>query len=574
MPMKNAPMLTTFKTRSRFTLAHIVFVLGVLLLTLLIWLILHQSHKEHEADLEQGRYQAEQLVRSFSDHILMNLLTVEQTLQRAVDRQYFNHLFGTKLREDMQYNLQLWVSDVPNIDALMWVDEQGVIQAISQKKNVNLTVSPGQTLPGNAYNIMDSSPNATVLYAFFPVDITGSRNILMAKRITKLDGTPGGMMIAVINADDILHFFRFIRNHKRTSLVISLYEKPLIVSNPGEQAALTRLYHIILGDVNLKKPNHVTVEQRTVDGAMRIYALKELPNFPLITTVVLHEDDVFASSRTNRENYLLFVVVFVGFIAIVSIFITMMSRQIRQVQASERAAILASQAKSDFLAKMSHELRTPLNAIIGFSQMMDSGYFGMLNDKQSERIHDINLCGNHLLELINDILEFSKGEGGKLVLYEGEYQFHDIVTKVLRIIGQRAKTADISIIDEVPEDLPLLRIDERKIRQTLLNLLSNAVKFTPRGGIIHVKALLDKEGNFIFYVSDNGIGIAEEDIPKALSAFGQVHNHINSEGTGLGLPLCKMFVELHGGALELSSVLNKGTVVKVWMPNTRVIVAG
>lgn len=569
--MKNAPTLITFKTRSRLTLAHVVFVLGVALLTVLIALILRQSHKEHEADLEQGRHQAEQLVRSFSDHILMNLLTVEQTLQRAVDKQYFNHLFGSKLQEDMQYNFRLWIKDVPNIDALMWVDETGVIQTISQKEKVRLRVHEGEKLPGDAYTIMDSSPNSTVLYAFFPVDITDSQNILMAKRITKLDGTPGGMMIAVINAQDILHFFHFIRNHKRTSLVISLYEKPLIVSNPGDQAALTRLYHIILGDVNLKKPNHVTVEQRSIDGVARIYALKELPNFPLITTVILHEDDIFSSSRTNRENYLLFVVVFVGFIAIVSIFITLMSRQIRQVQASERAAILASQAKSDFLAKMSHELRTPLNAIIGFSQMMDSGYFGMLNDKQSERIHDINLCGNHLLELISDILEFSKGEGGKLVLYEGEYHFNDIVNKVLRIIGQRAKTADIDIINDVPENLPLLRIDERKIRQTLLNLLSNAVKFTPRGGVIHVKAVLDNDGNFIFYVSDNGIGIAEEDIPKALSAFGQVHNHINSEGTGLGLPLCKMFTELHGGTLELTSVLNKGTVVTVWLPNTRVI---
>ncbi len=206
--------------------------------------------------------------------------------------------------------------------------------------------------------------------------------------------------------------------------------------------------------------------------------------------------------------------------------------------------------------------------------MLNSNYFGPLNPKQKERMHDINLCGNHLLHLISDILEFSKGEAGKLELVEERCKVQDLVQEVVRMMGEKIKAKGINLILDVAGDLPRIFADKRKIKQVLINLVSNAVKFTPTDGDIKISARLDAAGALNLVVADTGIGIAEEDIPKALSVFGQVHRSKSHEGTGLGLPLCKMFAELHGGKLSLISVVGEGTTVRVVLPAARMIKEG
>jgi signal transduction histidine kinase len=265
-------------------------------------------------------------------------------------------------------------------------------------------------------------------------------------------------------------------------------------------------------------------------------------------------------------------VLFVVFGSILSYFAIAMAKQIIRVEESEASAILASQAKSEFLANMSHELRTPLNAIIGFSEMINSGYFGPLNAKQKERIHDINLCGSHLLQLITDILEFSKGDAGKLELVEEKVDIGEIINEGVRIMNGKVKTKAINLVVAIEPNLPFLWGDKRKIRQILINLLSNAVKFTPEHGTITITAKTDQHHNMQMIVTDTGVGIAEADIPKALSVFGQVHRSKSNEGTGLGLPLCKMYTELHDGRLILTSELGKGTDVVVVFPHQRTLV--
>jgi signal transduction histidine kinase len=219
---------------------------------------------------------------------------------------------------------------------------------------------------------------------------------------------------------------------------------------------------------------------------------------------------------------------------------------------------------------MSHELRTPLNAIIGFSEMMNAGYFGELNEAQKERIHDINLCGTHLLQLISDILEFSKGEAGKLELQEEVLSVSQTISECVRMVAEKARSKQIELRVEASSALPSLRADKRKLRQILINLLTNAIKFTPENGQIIAKAARNKTGMDIV-VQDSGVGIAEKDIATALSVFGQVHRGRSHEGTGLGLPLCKMFTEIHGGTFTLESSVGIGTTVTVHMPAERLV---
>jgi PAS domain S-box-containing protein len=231
----------------------------------------------------------------------------------------------------------------------------------------------------------------------------------------------------------------------------------------------------------------------------------------------------------------------------------------------------ANRAKSDFLAMMSHELRTPLNAIIGFSEIVMGEVFGPVgNEKYHGYLGDIQRSGNHLLELINDILDLSKAEAGLMEINEEGMDVAQVIATTVGMVRLRAEEADVRVVTEVPEGLPEVIADERKIRQSLLNLVSNAVKFTPQGGQVTVKALM--EGDCLqIRIEDTGIGIAAADIPKALSPFGQIDSALSRRhtGTGLGLPLTKRLVEAHGARLEIQSEIGVGTVAIIEFPPER-----
>ncbi|MEE8203792.1 MAG: ATP-binding protein [Alphaproteobacteria bacterium] len=241
-------------------------------------------------------------------------------------------------------------------------------------------------------------------------------------------------------------------------------------------------------------------------------------------------------------------------------------------RAARETAELANRAKTEFLANMSHELRTPLNAIIGFSEIIMGEMFGPIGVEQyKEYMKDIHESGSHLYNLINDILDVSKAEAGKLELSESEIDIADAVTRCVRLVGERAERAEVALEVEVPQGLPLLYADERKIKQILLNLLSNAVKFTPTGGKVSISARIEPDGWFCFAITDTGIGISEQDMADVMAPFGQVDSTLarRYEGTGLGLPLTKALVDLHGGELDLHSELDVGTTVTVRLPKDR-----
>lgn len=240
-------------------------------------------------------------------------------------------------------------------------------------------------------------------------------------------------------------------------------------------------------------------------------------------------------------------------------------------EAKERAEA-AAKAKTEFLAAMGHELRTPLHSIIGFSEVLQTEAFGKLGDeKYLDYAGDIRNSGSHLLAIINDILDMAKAEAGKLELRESEAQISDIVALALRLMKPLAQDKDIQIKSEIEPDLPNFRGDEQKVRQVLINLLSNAIKFTPKEGRVTLSVSLAEDGGILMAVADTGIGIAPEDVPKALEPFSQVDSKLNRahEGTGLGLSLSVAMVELHGGTLELESQPDHGTTVTLRLPAWR-----
>jgi PAS domain S-box-containing protein len=247
---------------------------------------------------------------------------------------------------------------------------------------------------------------------------------------------------------------------------------------------------------------------------------------------------------------------------------------VTELHRAKEQAELANRAKSEFLANMSHELRTPLNAIMGFAQMMKQQTFGPVGDlRYEEYTAGIFESGEHLLSIISDILDLSRIEAGRAEIDEQSLNVIDEVEACMRFVRVRSDEANLDLKIEIPEGFPQLRADQRMIRQMLTNLLSNAVKFTPAGGRIAVRAIATNDERMNLIVADTGIGIAQEDISKALSSFVQIESTMNRryEGTGLGLPLVKSLVELHDGELEIESEVGVGTSVSLSFPNERVV---
>jgi PAS domain S-box-containing protein len=233
----------------------------------------------------------------------------------------------------------------------------------------------------------------------------------------------------------------------------------------------------------------------------------------------------------------------------------------------------ANKVKSDLMANMSHELRTPLNAILGFSDTMRQEVFGPLgNDKYKEYLNDIYGSGEHLLDLINDILDVSAIEANALELQENDANLSDIFDSSMRLIQSRAHIGKVTLTSFIDPKVPLIFVDQRRMKQILLNLLSNAVKFTPEHGQISLSACLNDDFSLAISVNDTGMGMSEKEVETALSTFGQVDSGLDRkhEGTGLGLPLTKKLVELHDGSMDIYSKRRQGTSITVTLPKERV----
>ncbi len=258
-------------------------------------------------------------------------------------------------------------------------------------------------------------------------------------------------------------------------------------------------------------------------------------------------------------------------------YVNVYGRDITEVKRAENAlreakedAVLANRAKSEFLANMSHELRTPLNAIIGFSDVIREQTFGPLgSDKYMEYVNDIHGSGCRLMEVISDILDMSRIETGNIQSVCEDVKISPLIESCVSIVMERSKDAGVKIINKILPDGPVVNCDCRRFKQIIVNLLSNAVKFTPEGGSVEIRAdILEKTGELEITIADTGIGMAADDIPKAMTPFGQIDSTMTRkyEGTGLGLPLAKKLTEIMGGGLELESVPEVGTTVRVRLP--------
>ncbi len=351
--------------------------------------------------------------------------------------------------------------------------------------------------------------------------------------------------------------------------------------------------------------------QSPVDGVVRLYHWRKVADYPLIVMVGLGKAEVLAAANQQAK-----IVIGLG-IAALSLPLIMMfilnreisnrvnheialeeeSEKVRKEHAAllsiseelaeeriklrksnvelvraKRRAEEANQAKSAFLANMSHELRTPLNAILGFSEIIRDKLLGTDVDRYATYAADIHRSGSHLLSIVNDILDVTRIEAGKLELREERVRLSVLVTRCLAAVEQQASTGGVRLASPGKELGVSIYGDKHKLKQIVINLLSNAIKFTPPGGSIDITAAAEPEGGLSLSIRDTGIGMTEDEIRQALELFRQVDNSLSRrfEGAGLGLPLAVRLTELHGGTIVIESAPGKGTTVAVHFPAERV----
>jgi signal transduction histidine kinase len=332
-------------------------------------------------------------------------------------------------------------------------------------------------------------------------------------------------------------------------------------------AGIATLHFTAMAAVTLHPDPSVPIPETTMPTEWMAFGVAVITLLVLATALISSLVDQRLGAHAEREAARLRVTV-----AELEETKTRLEQTSADLMRSLEAAAAGSQAKSQFLAAMSHELRTPLNAVIGFSQALNGGFYGELNERQKEYLGHVQSAGEHLLELVNDVLDLSKMDANRLDLDETALSAKEVIASATRLLLENAASAHVAVEQEIADDLPYLRADERRVRQILLNLLSNAIKFTPSGGSITLRAF-ETQAGLAIAVTDTGIGIAAEDIPTALERFGQVDNRLarKFEGTGLGLPLCKRLMELHDGTLEITSVVGSGTTVTVTFPPARIV---
>jgi signal transduction histidine kinase len=350
----------------------------------------------------------------------------------------------------------------------------------------------------------------------------------------------------------------------RLSVIRSAYPRPPDRGSVAAQAILERRVIAIADAQSGTEFPHVAARARAI-GYRSILSVPMLIRGDAIGAINVVRVEAIPFTDTQIALLQTFADQAVIAIENVRLFTELQERN-REVEHKSQELAAASQHKSEFLANMSHELRTPLNAIIGFSEVLVDRMFGDLSDKQDEYLRDIHASGQHLLSLINDILDLSKIEAGRMELEPADFDLPTVIDNALILVRERAGRRGVTLEPAIDDRIGVIRGDERKVKQVLLNLLSNAIKFTPEGGRVDVHATARGEMVEVSVI-DTGIGIAPEDQEAVFEEFRQVGPATKKiEGTGLGLALSRKFVELHGGRLSVESRVGAGSTFTFTLP--------
>jgi len=580
-----------YNIKLKTALYSMMFLMGMIFLGVQLYTITNYSTfiNKSNSNLKSNVIKALVMERLLFHHYVDSLSVVEKVARDPL----FRNSFVTEDSEDIQNQLGIAIVKaqtlMPDLDVLemyaigtdfdflgSWQSETQALSSLKEVDNQRGKVMNSDNL--NAYSHFYHSEDGNPLHMLiFPVG--GVENygffVLVTSPLPSLIGI-GDVINAKIEVNTIAGKVVFENNQKLTAAESDITQQiiPISISNGKPYLNVVARYDDLAAVDQMSKLNAFSILSAIIGLLVSLYIVSTVLNISMfnrireisvtMTKIVMGSTDVTIPRARNDE-------------------LSVVREQLEKIVAYEKErnqlnndlilarkeAEVSNMAKSEFLTNMSHELRTPLNAIIGFSEFMTCEFLSKnLDDKYREYAHDIRNSGIHLLNIINDILDLSKIEAGNMILSPGKVPVLNIVEKSIKLIEIAAQAKSITVNNIIPNKLPDLYVDERMVRQALINILSNAVKFTPQSGNIVINAGINEEGQFYIAISDNGIGIEEDQLENVISPFSQVDDTFTreQEGTGLGLALVKSFMELHGGEISLESSWGVGTTVFLVFP--------
>ncbi|MBV8650588.1 MAG: hypothetical protein JO255_03915, partial [Alphaproteobacteria bacterium] len=554
---------------------HCILVLAAAIIAAFAVLLASGSLIERERAIAEAYRTTQNLARILEQHAARSFAGADEALLDLDDALKFRN--PTQPLADAQFQdfLERCLATAPQIKSLMVLGGDGTLQY-----GAGLVPPDDADQSGRPYFTAQRDAPLPSAYLGAPIHVSQTDDwmIPVSRGFRGSDGKLAHVMVALVDVRFFQDFFRSIDVDDNGSISLYMRDGTLLARRPFDPAMIGRSYRDGVLYTKYINENDVGSYTQTVttDGVKRLLSYRVVVGLPLVVVVGLAETSVLASWYHSAWYY-----VAAGFgitVAISSLTILvlrLLSRrddEQRLLRLAKEEAEQASRAKTTFLANMSHELRTPLNAIIGFSEVLSHGVAGPLTPKQREYLEDIHSSGNLLHGLLSDLLDLAKVEAGRERLNENAIDIAAVATECLRLVEERARRGEIALA-YAPATMPvMLRADPRRLRQMVLNLLINAIKYTPSGGQVGLRLGLARNGELHIAISDTGIGMAEDDIPVALTPFGQIEagKSLSREGAGLGLALTKHLIEIHGGSLRLESTPHQGTTATLCFPAERV----
>ena len=491
----------------------------------------------------------------------------------------FRERLATRAVNDI---LQEKIRDVPQIDTVLLQDATGALV-----NNGRLTwPAPSINAADRDYFVAARDRPESLPFISAPAmsRISGERVLFLVRRFSGPNGEFLGLVGAAINVGYLEKFYH-------TALPgddgrVSLYRDDGVLlarDPPDKDIGKSFASASIFAAAREREDPGTLLSIGQFYGETRLMAPRAVHGYPLVINITVGEAAVLEAWRHHAYVIAAIAAVAAILIALLGILVgrlfAVQGRLVQSIAEQQEAyraravAEAASQAKSSFLANMSHELRTPLNAIIGFTEMLEARLIGPLSERQIEYVKDIGASGRHLLEVINGILDMSKIEAGTYELSDDVFDIGDLLDEALAFLRLRAERRGVALHKAIAPGLAMLRADRRALLQVMLNLLSNAVSFTDKGGSVTASVSLAPGGEVEIMVADTGVGIDPQQLPHIFEPFQRIDAHRSRKhgGSGLGLSICKLIVEHHGGQVTITSRPGAGTSVTIRLPADRLV---
>ena len=564
-------------------LPYVLVAVGTLLIVSVVAVVFAGALWLRDQALADAETDMSQIAVLVAEQVERSLESADGVTLVAANRAAQSDLYNNEVRFRLHTYLNQQAFNLPQVRNFIVLDDKGDRVVDSQSPNP----LPQNSREGEHYQYFSQHQAPSVhLAAPMRSRQTGEWYFSLSRRIEMADGAFAGVAISSINLDYFGDVFKSASLGRTASISfrrldgIHMFRYPVIESAYGQSFAGSDIHR-----EHFSRAEFGVVHAKSeLTGEERIMAFRKLAQFPVTVVVGIAIDEVLQPWRLQAWAMGVFgAVAVLVLLAIGTVLIRLAERGDALLLESQRArktaeeavhvAELASRAKSDFLAGVSHDLRTPLNSIIGFSEvMLDDSRGATPPAKAKEYLGFIHTAGKHLLSLINNLLDLAKIEANRVTIDEDRFSLHAIVGECMRLVSAQAEAGRVVLSPFTERALGLVA-DGVRVRQMLFNLLSNAIKFTQPGGSVDVRATPQRDGSLHLSVVDTGRGMTPVELATAMQPYGQVENPYTRvrEGTGLGLPLVKALIELHGGRLEVSSVPGQGTRATIVFPPDRVL---